>query len=265
MTTAVDVLGSSLEPSTPVAVTAAPQPPRAYQAEQYRVLSHVVERQAADGRGVIAISSPIGGDGKTTVSINLARALCHDDGSRVLLIDADLRRGKLAQQLGLGESQSPGLAGALADEQQRLEPLLERVASLNLDVLRAGACPEAPYEALRSPRLGALLQQARASHDCVLIDTPPIVPVADVRALSQWVDGFILIVTAHYTPRELVEQALSGMDPDKVVGVVFNGDDVPLSRRYRSYYRYSHDVASGGVPASLRRAWRTLLSRGRRP
>jgi Mrp family chromosome partitioning ATPase len=85
----------------------------------------------------------------------------------------------------------------------------------------------------------------------VLVDTPPVVPVADTRALSQWVDGFILVVMAHQTPSELLDEALSAMDPEKVVGIVFNGDDLPLSRRYRSYYSYGGAAPRPGFWASL--------------
>jgi polysaccharide biosynthesis transport protein len=209
-----------------------------FQAEQYRVLGHVVEQLGKSGRTAIAISSPVGGDGKTTTSINLARTLARAPESRLLLVDADLRRGSVGERLGIGRSASRGLAGAITDPGCTLDAVVRRLSALNLSVLPAGPCPPMPYDALRSPRVGELLREARESYDYVLIDTPPVVPVADVRALSQWVDGFFLVVTAHYTPRELLDEALSAMEPDKVVGIIFNGDDQPLARRYRSYYNY---------------------------
>jgi len=225
--------------------------PHALEAEQYRVLSHIVQQLGKTGRSVIAISSPVAGDGKTTTSLNLARTLAQAPESRVLLVDADLRRGSVGEQLGIGRSTSAGLAGAIADPSCRLETVVRRRPAMNLSVLPAGPCPPMPYESLRSPRVGELLAEARQRYDSVLVDTPPIVPVADVRALGQWVDGFILVVTAHYTPRELVDEALSAMDPEKVVGIVFNGDDVPLSRRYRYYYSYGEAPAKPGFWASL--------------
>jgi len=231
--------------------------PQAFEAEQYRVLSHIVQQLAKAGRPVIAISSPVAGDGKTITSINLARTLAQAAECRVLLVDADLRRGSVGQQLGIGRSTSLGLAGAIADPGCRLDTVVRRLSAENLSVLPAGVCPPTPYEALRSPRVGELLQEARELYGYVLVDTPPVVPVADARALSQWVDGFFLVVAAHYTPRALLDDALSAMDPEKVVGIVYNGDDQPLSRRYRDYYSY-------GEPAPRRGFWASLLGAGRR-
>ena len=227
--------------------------PQTFQAEQYRVLAHVVEQLGKSGRTAIAISSPVGGDGKTTTSVNLARTLAQAPEARILLVDADLRRGSVGAQLGIGRATSRGLAGAIADSACGLDAVVRRFPAMNLSVLPAGPCPPMPYEALRSPRIGELLREARERYDYVLVDTPPVVPVADVRALSQWVDGIFLVVTAHYTPRELMDEALSAMDPEKVVGIVFNGDDQPLSRRYRYYYDY------GAVPAAKPGFWASIL------
>jgi receptor protein-tyrosine kinase/non-specific protein-tyrosine kinase len=227
--------------------------PQAFEAEQYRVLGHVVAQLGKAGRQVIAITSPVAGDGKTVTSINLARTLAQASEASVLLVDADMRRGSLGEQLGFGRSGSPGLAGAIADPGCSLEGAVRRRAPSRLSVLPAGTAPAMPYEALRSPRVGELLAQAREHYDYVIVDTPPVVPVADWRALGQWVDGFFLVVNAHQTPRALLDEALSAMDPDKVVGIVYNGDDLPLLRRYRSYYNY-------GAPPPRPGFWASVLS-----
>jgi len=252
MTTAVDLL-----PRPRVAAAPAPEAAQdAFHAEQYRVLGHIVEQLAAGGRKVVAITSAVGGDGKTTVSVELARSLAQRPDARVLLIDADLRRGSVARQLGLDGAVGPGLSGALESKTPPLDAVVACPPPSNLSLLPAGDTPQAPYELLRSPGVGALLAAARERYDCVLVDTPPVVPVADVHALSQWVDGVILVVTAHQTPRELVSEALSAMDPEKLVGLVFNGDDEPLSRRYRSYYGYADEAPGSGWLAPLRRLLR---------
>ena len=117
-------------------------------------------------------------------------------------------------------------------------------------MLTAGACPLLPYEALSSPRFGALLGELRGRYDHVVVDTPPVVPVADCRALGQWVDGFVIVVAAHRTPRALLAEALSAMDPQKVVGIVFNKDDRRLSRHYRYDYGTARpEPAHRAVPA----------------
>lgn len=239
-------------------VATAPRAPQAYAAEQYRVLSHITQQLGKDSRKVIAISSPIAGDGKTTTSINLARALSQSSGARVLLIDADLRRGSLGEHLGIGRSASCGLGGMIADPLRRLDEVVCRRPGLSFAVLPAGVCPAMPYEALRSVRLGELLAEAREQFDHVLVDTPPVVPVADLHAISEWVDGIFLVVSAHVTPRALLDEALSAMDADKVVGLVYNGDDLPWSRRHRSYYSYGEPTPKPGL-------WSSLLGAGRRP
>ncbi len=211
--------------------------PQAYAAEQYRVLSHIVQQVGKLDKRLIAITSPVAGDGKTTTSINLAATLAQSSGSRILLVDADLRRGSLGEQLGFGRSAGPGLAGAIATPCS-LESVVRRRPGLSFAVLPAGVCPPMPYEALRSGRMGEILAEARQQFDHVLLDTPPVVPVADLRGLSEWLDGIFLVVSAHVTPRGLLDEALSAMDPEKVLGLVYNGDDLALSRQYRSYYSY---------------------------
>jgi capsular exopolysaccharide synthesis family protein len=258
MSTAIDLRQHTPAAKTatrPAASSATQRVPLAFEAEQYRVLSHLVERLAQSGRVVLAISSPVAGDGKTITSINLARTLAQGSDADVLLVDADLRRGSVGEQLGFGRATSLGLAGAIADPAVRLESVVRRRG--NLAVLPAGVCPPAPYETLRAPRTGELLREARERYDHVLVDTAPVVPVADLRALSQWVDGIILVVSAHYTPRPLFDEALAALDPEKVVGLVYNGDDEPLSRRYRYYYSYGETAPQPGF-------WRSLFGAGSR-
>jgi capsular exopolysaccharide synthesis family protein len=225
--------------------------PQAFATEQYRTLAHTVEQLAKVGKSVIAITSPISGDGKTVTSLNLARALAQAPGTRVLLIDADLRRGSVAEQFGLGRNAGPGLSGAIADPTCVLETVIRQRPGSNLWVLPAGACPATPYEALRSLRFGELVHEARTHFTHVIIDTPPVVPVADWRALTEWVDGFVLVVNAHKTPRALLDEALSGMEPSSVIGLIFNGCDLPFSGRYRGYYSYGEAPPQPGLWARL--------------
>jgi capsular exopolysaccharide synthesis family protein len=236
----------TLERARPVPQTTTPdriQPE--FGGEQYRALGHIVEQIGKSDRTVIAISSPVAGDGKTHTCLNLAKAMAESSAARVLAIDADLRRGSLGDQAGLGRALSPGFAGAIANPGLRLSAVTRRLPNSNLTVLPAGACPAVPYEAIRSARAGELLREAKASFDYVLIDAPPVVPVADVRVLTEWVDGFFLVVTAHRTPRGLLDEALSTMDPAKVLGIIYNGDDLPISRRHRYYYSYGQPAPRG--------------------
>jgi capsular exopolysaccharide synthesis family protein len=223
--------------------------PATFEAEQYRALRHVLEQQrAVSGLAVVAVTSPAVGDGKTTTAINLAGALAQAPGARVLLIDADLRRPSVAEHLGLGgpaHAERPGLVDALVDSRFRLDDIAEPRADFSLTVVPAGLPPPAPYELLQSARFAELLEEARRDYHYVILDTPPLVAVPDGRIIMKGVDGFVLVVRAHKTPRKLVEEALSLSDPQKLLGLVFNRDDRPLSGYYRGYHT-SHPLSVNG-------------------
>lgn len=213
--------------------------PNSFAADQYRTLRHNVEGlRAASGLHVLAVTSPGPGDGKTITTLNLAGALAQNFDARVLVVDADLRRPKVAEYLGLGSQHSPGVIDLLQDPAGDLNRAVRRLEGFNLSVLPAGIPHVSPYELLNSPRLEALLTEARRRYDWVIVDTPPLVAVPDGRLIGRWVDGFLIIIGAHKTPRKLVAEALDLVDPAKVIGIVFNGVDRPLSGRYGYYSHY---------------------------
>jgi capsular exopolysaccharide synthesis family protein len=208
--------------------------PSSTEAEHYRALRHTIhELRKTAGLSVIAISSPSAGDGKTTTAINLAGALAQAPHAQVLLADLDLRGATVADRLGLKELAGPGLVHAILNADVALEDVVTRYEAYNLSVLPAGSSMVAPYELLESPRLGTLLDHARQQYDYVVLDTPPIVGVADGRVIGRWVDGFFLVVAAHATPRRLLEEALNLMEPSKLMGLVFNKVDPPGLSYYR--------------------------------
>ena len=205
--------------------------PTSFGAEQYRALRHMIEqfRRSAE-LSIIAVSSPDVADGKTTTAINLAGTLAQAPDARVLLVDADLRAASLASHLGLDDAAAPGLVDAIMNPKLRLDAVAQAHPYLNMSVLPAGRRPSAPYEVLKSPRVAELLAEARRKYDYVIVDTPPLVSVPDSRIIGKWVDGFLIVVAANRTPRRLLEEALSLLEPAKIVGMVFNGDDRHLSR-----------------------------------
>jgi succinoglycan biosynthesis transport protein ExoP len=213
-------------------------PPGTFAAEQYQNLRLKVERlQLARGVRVVAITSPGTNDGKTLTSINLAAALARGPGARVLLIDADLRRPSVAPQLGLSADVG-GLSAALADGSRGLADVVRQADGMpGLDVLAAGPPTHDVHELLRSPRFEQLLQDARASYDFVILDTPPLMPVCDAAVLSRFVDGLLVVVAAHETTRAQLGEALSLLDESKTLGLVFNGDDRSRASEYDAYYR----------------------------
>ena len=205
--------------------------PMSFEAEQYRALRHVIEqlRRSAE-LSVIAVSSPDAGDGKTTTAINLAGTLAQAVDSRVLIVDADLRGANVAAHLGFDDQEFPGLVEAILDTRLTLDAVVQSHAHLNLSVISAGRRPSAPYEVLKSPRAAELLAEARRRYDYVIVDTPPLVSAPESRVIEKYVDGFLIVVGAHRTPRRLVEEALNLVEPAKILGMVFNGDDRHLSK-----------------------------------
>jgi capsular exopolysaccharide synthesis family protein len=225
--------------------------PDSFETDQYRVLRHFLHKVRAEkGQSVLAVTSPAAGDGKTTTAINLAATLAQSSGTRVLLADTDLRRPFVARNLGLRDH-GPGLAGAILDARLELGAIVRRTP-FRLDVLPAGPSPDNTYQVMESSRLAQILEEARAAYDYVVLDTPPLLVVPECRLVAQWVDGFLVVIAAHRTPRKLLAETLNAIDPAKVIGIVFNGDDRPLSgyykRYYSSYYRRAQQRPRGFWP-----------------
>jgi capsular exopolysaccharide synthesis family protein len=211
--------------------------PAAFEAEQYRALRHVVEQihKTANVK-VVAVSSPAVGDGKTTTTINLAGALAQSPEAKVLLVDGDVRRPSIGTLLRHVEAK-PGLVDAILNPARTLDQVLVDRPQFNLSFIHAGRnLSSSPYELLKSTRLGDLLEEARQRFDYVVVDTPPLAAVQDCRLIARWVDGFLVVVAAHRTPRRLVEEALAVIEPTKIFGLVFNGDS---DGRHISYYGYA--------------------------
>lgn len=217
--------------------------PASFAAEQYQNLRLKIERlrQVRDLR-VIAVTSPGASDGKTVTSINLAGALARGAASRVLLVDADLRRPEIANQLNLGED-TTGFADLVGSGSVPLRDAIRPLDDHNVDVITAGTVAGPIHEVFRSARLPQLLSDVRNQYDYVILDTPPLMPVVDSALLSRVVDGVLIVVAANKTPRKLLEEALNELDAAKVLGIVFNNDDRPMygyDTAYRRYFSRKH-------------------------
>jgi Mrp family chromosome partitioning ATPase len=201
--------------------------PDSYDAEQFRCLRHSLLRRLTPGKcNVIAVSSPNPGSARASTAINLAASLVEPGVFRVLLIDADLRSPAVARQLALGPVRDDGLDTALSDWSLRLGDFVRYVPHPDgLTVLPTAPRPSTAGHLVSSPRFGMLLMEARQQYDFVIVHTPPLVPTADCRAMSRWIDGFLVVVTAHQTTRDHLEDALNAMSPEQVLGLVFSEAD----------------------------------------
>jgi len=231
--------------------------PAAFEAEQYRALRHTIEQlHKSRELRIVAVSSPGVGDGKSTTAVNLAGTLAQAQDARVLLVDADLRRPAVGKLLALGSSEGPGLVNLILDRDLTMERVARLRPPFNLSVMSSGHAPASPYEVLKSPRLGEIFDEARHLYDYVVVDAPPLCPVQDCRVIAHWVDGFLLVVAAHRTPRRLVGEALNVVEPGKMLGIVFNGDDQPPSSFYGYYGYYGGSAYTGQASTNGRSAGR---------
>jgi capsular exopolysaccharide synthesis family protein len=243
--------------------------PTSFEAEHYQVLCHIIEqRHKGTNLHTVAITSPAARDGKTTTAINLAGALAQTAQVRVLLLEADSRRPSVAEHLGLGDFNSRDLMHAILDSTLSLEDVAQPRPPFNFAVLPAGLTRAARYELLSSPRLGVLLEEARQRYDHIIVDMPPLIPFPDCQLIGRYIDGFLIIVAAHKTPRRLVEEAFKTVDPAKLIGFVFNCDDRPVFGHHRHYYdAYGQPLNSDWTwwPSQIVRGIESSLRRRRAP
>jgi protein-tyrosine kinase len=211
--------------------------PTSLAAEQYRSLRTRIKR-AESGRALraIAITSPNKGDGKSLTAANLALTMAQEFQQRVLLIDCDMRRPSVHTLFGLSEG--PGLADVLMNVAE-LDHALVSLPEHHLTVLPAGAPPSNPAELLGSAAMRRVLDTLRTRFDRILIDVPPVAPLADLHILAPVVDGLLMIVRAGVTPKPAIERALAGLDSGKVLGLVLN-ESGGSDNTYTNYEGYGY-------------------------
>jgi capsular exopolysaccharide synthesis family protein len=194
--------------------------PQSLAAEQYRLLRTRI-RRAENGRDMraIIITSPNKGDGKSLTAANLALTMAQEFQQRVLLLDADLRRPSIHTLFGIADA--PGLTDILMGG-AAIDDALVAVPAHRLTLLPAGLIPTHPAELLGSSGMRRVLDTLRTRFDRIVIDMPPVAPLADVAIASAMADGVLMIVRAGVTPKPAIERALAGIDPGKVLGLVLN-------------------------------------------
>jgi capsular exopolysaccharide synthesis family protein len=188
-------------------------------AEQYRLLrTRLAHRPMGARTQLLLITSPRPGEGKTTTCANLALTMAQEFQSRVVLVEADLRRPTLAGLFGVPSG--PGVVDVLLGAAS-LDDALVAVPGQHLYLLPAGVPAVRSSELLASAQMHALAEVLRGRFDRIVVDTPPVTQ-ADTHVLASLADGVLMVVRAGVTPRPAVEQALSGVDRERLVGVVLN-------------------------------------------
>lgn len=193
--------------------------PGSASADQYRTLRTRIQ-QAANGRSInaLVVTSAAKGDGRTHTAASLALSMTKEFDRRVCIVDAHLRSPQLREVFDLPDG--PGLSDVLT-ERARLEDALVHIDDLNITVLPGGDATTQP-ELLGSIAMRRIMQSLRTQFDRIVIDAPPAIPVADVALLTPLVDGLVLVVRAGVTPKPTIHDAISGINSDKLLGVVLN-------------------------------------------
>ena len=201
-------------------------------AEQFRTLrSRLYQLRGSQQLRTLLIASSVPAEGKTFVTNNLAQAIVRQPDRRCLIIDADLRCSRL--HVPLGAPPSPGLTDYLLGEADETA-VIQHGQEGNLCFIPGGKEVANPSELLLNGRLKTLLERVTPIFDWVILDSPPLLPVADASLLADHVDGVILVVRAASTPTVAAERACQELQGRNVVGVVLNAVD--QSHAYGTYY-----------------------------
>ncbi|HSV73828.1 MAG TPA: CpsD/CapB family tyrosine-protein kinase [Chthonomonadales bacterium] len=203
--------------------------------EEYARLHADIERAASPAHCfVVGVTSAVYGEGKTTVAMNLAGTIAQNSQARVTLVDCNLRNWGVQERLNIADT--AGLVDILEGAEDDLTNVLHRTDLDNLAILPSGRQAGNPSRLVRSPRLGELMSALRMSNDFVVVDLPPVLPVADTRTLTRFVDGVVLVVRAGITPRDVAARAMGAVGTDKVLGVVLNGVESAMPQWLQRYF-----------------------------
>ena len=198
--------------------------PKSIVSEQYKSLvTNLLSLNRGKPPHVMVITSSVASEGKSITALNLAITMSHAvQKPKILLIDADMRKGKIVQYLGVDEHR--GLSEYLTNQAQ-LDEVMFNIDIEHLSFISCGSVASHPADILASSRMKDLLREMRTQYDYILIDTPPIIPVTDAAIIGALADGVILVIKAGETQRGIVSRAseLLTQAHAKVIGHILTG------------------------------------------
>jgi len=203
-------------------------------AEKFRFLA-VRLRHLRQNRPLkkILITSTIPHEGKSTIAANLACTLARRKNQKVLLLEGDLRRPNIVNQFGIGKL--PGLCEWLSEKTENVN--ICKLEGLELWILPAGAAPENPLELMQSGKLSLLMEQLEAWFDWIVIDSPPVLPLADTSIWSRLSDGILLVTRKGITEKQQLQRGLEAIEKSKILGALVNSSTTAAHSDY--YQRYA--------------------------
>lgn len=203
--------------------------------EAFRLLSVRLRHLRRDRKlQKLLITSTIPQEGKSVVSANLACALTSGTRQRILILEGDVRRPTLSKVFGL--KAYPGICEYLQGE-RALAASIYRLEPAGIWFLPAGLAPADPLELLESAKLPALMEQLTSWFDWVIVDSPPVLPLADTSVWTRLADGILLVTRQGITQKRHLKRGLEGLESKKVIGAVLNSSKNSSDNKYYSYRR----------------------------
>ena len=200
-------------------------------AESYRALrTRLLRLRSAQGLRSIVVTSAVQGEGKSLTSLNLALCCAQLHDMRILLIDGDIRSYGLTRLIG--SLHVPGLSEVLAGKCEPEKAILATDLP-NLYVLPAGTPSMPPPELFASRRWQELIGWCNESFKLVLVDSPPVLNLADVELITAPCDGVLMVVRAQQTRRDALQKSASQIDAKKLLGIVYNATVQGSHHRYQ--------------------------------
>jgi len=209
--------------------------------EQFKTFRSKIEYKLdVMGWTVIGITSTIAGEGKTFICAKIAESLALTKRKKVLVVDADIRKADLSK--GLFKTKPPGLTEILSGE-ATLQQVTRQTGVPGLEAISAGEEVTQHADLLAGARFRTFIAAARQGYDIVILDTPPVLAVADTLSMREHLDGFVFVYRAGFTPISMFQQATEEIGEKKILGVVLNGVE-RRSEKYYSHYYGSYYVDS---------------------
>lgn len=206
-------------------------------AEQFRKLRSVLNvHYLGNSLRSVLITSLAPEEGKTTISLNLSATVAKGIDASVVLIDGDMRKKGLSMLLGL--EGALGLTDVLEGRTKFEEAIVQSEID-DLNILPAGTHSPSYAELIASARMKDLVHMLRNGYEStyVIIDSAPFLPTSDAHALSEMVDGIIVVILAEETRRDVLRRELHAIKKDKILGVVLNSAKFETSHHYHKYYK----------------------------
>lgn len=213
-------------------------------AEAYKLLRTNLQFSLPPKKGakIFGVTSSLRGEGKSTTSANLAYTMA-ETGSKVLLIEADMRLPVVAKRLKLAPA--PGLSNLLAGQNNGNEVLQKSGLLPNLKVITAGAIPPNPAELLASNQMEVTLQVLSEYFDYIIVDLPPVTAVSDAVTISKYLDGIAIAVRQDYVDKRSLDETVRQLQFSgvKILGFILTDSD-QQSKYYKRYGKKNYGYRS---------------------